>query len=478
MEFADVIKDIANQFNNLLSDTAKLKEFLISIVKILGVAATTTSVFVNLIKFLVGTLQLIFTGLKVMFSGMYDLVRVFITQTKVLLSEFWDWIADSAPDILVSEEKKNKWRKETAQLKTEFFAANRAFVGNNKLFDNPLQLISEGWSGKLTDEIRDVVNNIVKSLDKLGEGKEKIETNITKPLTETAKAAAAASEAVKDYSASIAEEMRFNEVMQRREMFGGDVQFGTPKGFELRETKFDEERNRLKALSQSLYDSTRTAQEVYDKKKKDIETATQLYDEEGKAILDVETATRALKQASDELFLATNPWVNDVKNIFANFASGFEEAILQAKSFSDVLKGLAQDILRVMLRQLVLRQLFNIGGALLGQTGFGKSIGIGGNLGDLTFGGGRASGGPVSSNSMYMVGEEGPELFVPRTNGYIVPNGIGNSSGVTINQNNVFQSGVTRAEVFSLIPRIKAETMAAVVDGRARGGSFSRAITA
>ena len=37
-------------------------------------------------------------------------------------------------------------------------------------------------------------------------------------------------------------------------------------------------------------------------------------------------------------------------------------------------------------------------------------------------GGGKASGGQVSSGTMYLVGEEGPELFVPRTDGYIINN--------------------------------------------------------
>ncbi|GIK37601.1 MAG: hypothetical protein BroJett011_14340 [Chloroflexota bacterium] len=36
--------------------------------------------------------------------------------------------------------------------------------------------------------------------------------------------------------------------------------------------------------------------------------------------------------------------------------------------------------------------------------------------------GGRAEGGPVSSLTPYVVGERGPELFVPATNGFIVPN--------------------------------------------------------
>jgi hypothetical protein len=52
------------------------------------------------------------------------------------------------------------------------------------------------------------------------------------------------------------------------------------------------------------------------------------------------------------------------------------------------------------------------------------------------FGGGKATGGPVSSSKSYLVGERGPELFVPNSNGSIVPNNrLGGSSGQTININ-------------------------------------------
>ena len=47
---------------------------------------------------------------------------------------------------------------------------------------------------------------------------------------------------------------------------------------------------------------------------------------------------------------------------------------------------------------------------------------------------GMASGGPVSAGSPYTVGENGPEMFVPATNGTIIPNGAG-GSGVTLNVN-------------------------------------------
>lgn len=43
---------------------------------------------------------------------------------------------------------------------------------------------------------------------------------------------------------------------------------------------------------------------------------------------------------------------------------------------------------------------------------------------------GRWSGGPVMANRAYMVGERGPELFVPKSNGGIVPNhGLGGAGG-------------------------------------------------
>jgi hypothetical protein len=66
--------------------------------------------------------------------------------------------------------------------------------------------------------------------------------------------------------------------------------------------------------------------------------------------------------------------------------------------------------------------------------GFGARIGgaIGGAVGALGFGGGRALGGPVSGGTAYMVGERGPELFVPKGSGTIIPNGM-SGGGATIN---------------------------------------------
>ena len=46
----------------------------------------------------------------------------------------------------------------------------------------------------------------------------------------------------------------------------------------------------------------------------------------------------------------------------------------------------------------------------------------------------RANGGPVSTGKSYMVGERGPEMFVPNTGGRIVPNSdMGGSTSIVVN---------------------------------------------
>jgi phage-related protein len=66
----------------------------------------------------------------------------------------------------------------------------------------------------------------------------------------------------------------------------------------------------------------------------------------------------------------------------------------------------------------------------LGQRVAGVVGSVGGFLG---FGGNRAIGGSVSGNTAYVVGERGPELFVPQGSGTIIPNNRMGGGGTTIN---------------------------------------------
>ncbi len=74
-------------------------------------------------------------------------------------------------------------------------------------------------------------------------------------------------------------------------------------------------------------------------------------------------------------------------------------------------------------------------GALLGGNSGGGLLGsLASGIGSLFGSPGRATGGPVTGNRAYMVGERGPELFVPTAAGRIEPQGRGRGAvNITVN---------------------------------------------
>ena len=157
---------------------------------------------------------------------------------------------------------------------------------------------------------------------------------------------------------------------------------------------------------------------------------------------------------------ATKKTQDLARDLGLTFTSAFEDAIVEGKKLSDVLRGLARDILRIATRKLVTEPL---GNAL--------SSAIGG-----MFGGAKAGGGDVIGGRSYLVGENGPEMFTPRTTGTITPSGA--TGGTTIVQNINISTGVSqtvRTEIMSMLPRITEAAKAAVVDSRRRGGTFAKA---
>ena len=117
------------------------------------------------------------------------------------------------------------------------------------------------------------------------------------------------------------------------------------------------------------------------------------------------------------------------RDLGLTFSSAFEDAIVGGKGLRDVVQGLSQDILRVVVRKSITEPM---GGAIAGLV---DSSGISGFFKEAfsgLFGGARAGGGPVSSGQAYLVGERGPELFMPGASGSIIPNG-GAMGGITVN---------------------------------------------
>lgn len=151
-------------------------------------------------------------------------------------------------------------------------------------------------------------------------------------------------------------------------------------------------------------------------------------------------------------------------------------------SFRSMAISVAQDLQRMLIRKTITGPL----AGLFDSFDFGGLFNFGGSgsVGAYGFptGGfpGMANGGPVKSNKPYMVGERGPELFMPRTNGQIVSNRdlMSGGSGVTITNNYDF-SGANPATISLLqqeAERIKVETFNSVFDSIGRGGRYARIV--
>ena len=140
-------------------------------------------------------------------------------------------------------------------------------------------------------------------------------------------------------------------------------------------------------------------------------------------------------------------------------ASGFEDAIFSGQKLGEVIRSLGMDLMRMVFQQTVTAPLAKgISSAIL--AGF------------------RAEGGPVNAGSPYVVGERGPELFVPSSSGSIVPNGAmgssgGGSGGVTVNYN--IAAGVSRAELVPILEQERRRLKAEIPDMVRRGGSYRSA---
>jgi hypothetical protein len=144
-------------------------------------------------------------------------------------------------------------------------------------------------------------------------------------------------------------------------------------------------------------------------------------------------------------------------------AQGFEDAILSGQKLGEVVRSLGRDLVRLVFNQMVTQRLAK--GIAVGLSGGG-------------FAGFKADGGPVSAGSSYIVGERGPELFVPRSSGSIVPNekmtsGGGGMGGVTVNYN--IAAGVSRAELAPILEQERKRLKAEIPDMVRRGGGYRAA---
>ncbi len=180
------------------------------------------------------------------------------------------------------------------------------------------------------------------------------------------------------------------------------------------------------------------------------------------------------------------------KTIESSFSQAFASVAVGASSAKDAFKQFAAAVIQDMIRIIATQNAVggaSIGGALLrGAAGLfsGFSGGdINSRLAVQAGSQGIASGGAVSANTPYTVGEHGRELFVPSTSGRIMSAPqterimTGGGDGIVINQTIQITTGVqqtVRAEVMNMMPAIAEASKQAVADARMRGGRLSGAL--
>lgn len=122
-----------------------------------------------------------------------------------------------------------------------------------------------------------------------------------------------------------------------------------------------------------------------------------------------------------------------IENIELDAIDRLTDGLADASTEFIKLGGVAGDVLNSIIRDMVKlaaqKAIFGVGGGgplgfLGGLLGGGSVLNAGSSGFDLSFGGARAGGGPVSAGKTYLVGEKGPELFTAPSDGNIVPNGM------------------------------------------------------
>lgn len=197
---------------------------------------------------------------------------------------------------------------------------------------------------------------------------------------------------------------------------------------QLRQIQYDTDKKLFELEKQK----TQLGEENFEREKRQILELAELRKQTAIANANTQAQTKAAQDAAqtdfvtgwntalDDYIKNTQNKAEQAKQLFTTFTKGIEDAFVNfAKtgklSFRDLINSMVEEILRSQIQNLI-KSIFS---PMTGGAGGG---GIFGTILSSIFGGGRANGGPVANNKSYLIGEKGPELFVPKTAGTVVPN--------------------------------------------------------
>jgi hypothetical protein len=214
-----------------------------------------------------------------------------------------------------------------------------------------------------------------------------------------------------------------------------------------------------RSMTQKALDSGSISMETYTRHMRD------LYKEELK-----------LKSLNGDLW---SSMVLEIESFSQRSTDAFVDFCFTGKNaFSDLITSMLKDLARLAIQQQVMAPLWGwIAQGIAGWAGGGVTSGVNSyNLGGGALSGTTplASGGPVSAGGMYMVGERGPELFVSKSAGQIVPNhalgGQVNNVSIVVNENGQANAKGDGPSGVELARNIKSAVISVLVEQKRNGG--------
>jgi len=170
---------------------------------------------------------------------------------------------------------------------------------------------------------------------------------------------------------------------------------------------------------------------------------------------------KAFKQYAEDAYNYGKMGGDMFRSITDNMTDALDTFVETGKiNFASFTRSILMDLIKIQLRMQMM-QLFSSAIGMIGGSFSSTSVATGGSGGGGSFSGSGdfsmqkfADGGTPPLNQPSLVGENGPELFIPRTSGSIIPNNslgsmLGGGGGQTVNYNGPYIASMSAIDTQS-----------------------------
>lgn len=275
----------------------------------------------------------------------------------------------------------------------------------------------------------------------------------------------AANEAISELAVTASKNPALFEFLKRKK--AGESEASIRADFESRDMALPGEMTK-KAQAAAAVETEKTFDELVNKYKEEIINPTLTIEERAKKT--AQELIQADKAAADAMAENTSSARGELKSAFKQAGRYLLEG-----DFKSALESLAQSFTD-KLQDRMMDGLFD---TLFGKSGGGGSTGLlggaGGGIFDFFSGEGFANGGNPPVGKASMVGERGPEMFVPKSAGTIIPNeALGGGQGNIVMNNSFNGDAVSRQEMAMFSAQLRQQIVQETGRRAANGGAFAR----